>query len=194
MNCTVTTEIMRNMFGADINEFETRISAAPRGADGVLTLPFFNGERTPDLPNAKGCIVGLNSNNSKPGNLLRSAVEGATFALRFGIDELAGLGVEATEIVVTGGGMKSAKWRQLVADICGAPVVVLKHEEGAALGAALQALEVLEPGSKIEQLVDEHMKRDEQRSCEPRPAAVGFYKDAYREYQRAVTAIAGMYA
>jgi hypothetical protein len=67
-------------------------------------------------------------------------------------------------------------------------------ERDRALGAALQALEVLEPGSKIEQLVDEHMKRDEQRSCEPRPAAVSFYKDAYREYQRAVTAIAGMYA
>jgi xylulokinase len=194
MNCTVTTEIMRNMFGADINEFETQISAAPRGADGVLTLPFFNGERTPNLPNAKGCIVGLDANNSKPGNLLRSAVEGATFALRFGIDELASLGVEATEFVVTGGGMKSPKWRQLVADICGAPVVVLKHEEGAALGAALQALEVLEPGSTIEELADEHLQRDDQRSCEPRPAAVNFYKDAYKEYQRAVTAAAGLYA
>jgi xylulokinase len=121
-------------------------------------------------------------------------VEGATFALRFGIDELASLGVEATEFVVTGGGMKSPKWRQLVADICGAPVVVLKHEEGAALGAALQALEVLEPGSTIEELADEHLQRDDQRSCEPRPAAVNFYKDAYKEYQRAVTAAAGLYA
>ena len=194
MNCTVTTEIMRKLFAADIREFEAQISSAPRGAEGVLTLPFFNGERTPNLPNAKGCIVGLNSHNGTPQNLMRSAVEGATFALRFGIDELAGLGVHATEIVVTGGGMKSAKWRQLVADICGAPVVVLKHEEGAALGAALQALEVLEPGSTIEELVDEHLTRDEERGCAPRPAAVNFYKDAYQEYQRAVTAVAGMYA
>ena len=108
MNCTVSTELMRGLMGADISNFEAQISSARRGAEGVITLPFFDGERTPNLPNAKGCIVGLNSRNTKSGNLLRSAVEGATFALRFGLDELAALGVNVEEIVITGGGAKSA--------------------------------------------------------------------------------------
>ena len=194
MNCTVTTELMRNLLGVDIATFEAQISSAGRGAEGVITLPFFNGERTPDLPNAKGCIVGLNSQNTKPENILRSAVEGATFALKFGIDELAKLGVEANEIVVTGGGANSAKWRQLVADICAAPVIVLEQDEGAAFGAALQALQVVEPGISIEELVDTHLTKDESRCCEPRSAAVNNYKDIYEDYQRAVDAVAGMYA
>lgn len=194
MNCTVTTELMRGLLDADINSFEAQISSASRGADGVITLPFFNGERTPNLPNAKGCIVGLTSHNTKPENLLRSAVEGATFALKFGIDELAKLGVKAEEIVVTGGGAKSDQWRQLVADICNAPVAVLDRDEGAAFGAALQALQLVETGAAIEELADRHLGKDMGRCCEPRSAAVETYRDVYQEYERAVAAVAGMYA
>jgi len=193
MNCTVSTELMRELLGADIASFESQISSAGRGSDGVITLPFFNGERTPNLPNAKGCIVGLNSHNTRSENLLRSAVEGATYALKFGIDELANLGVEAKEIVVTGGGAKSDTWRQLVADICNAPVVVLEQDEGAAFGAALQALQLVEKGAGIEELVDVHLSKDENRCCEPRKAAVTNYRDFYKEYQCAVEAVAGMY-
>ena len=193
MNCTVTTELMRSLLGADIASFESQISSAPPGADGVITLPFFNGERTPNLPNAKGCIVGLNSHNTKPENLLRSAVEGATYALKFGIDELASLGVETREIVVTGGGAKSDMWRQLVADICDAPAVVFDQDEGAAFGAALQALQLVESGASIEDLVDAHLTKDDSRSCEPRTAAVNDYKDYYQDYQRAVEAVTSMY-
>ena len=59
---------------------------------------------------------------------------GATFALRFGIDELSALGVTAREIVLTGGGVRSDKWRQLVADICAAPVTVYRQGEAPLLG------------------------------------------------------------
>jgi xylulokinase len=193
MNCTVTTELMRTLLGADIAAFESQISNSSRGADGVITLPFFNGERTPNLPNARGCIVGLNSQNTRPENILRSAVEGATYALKFGIEELESLGVTTKEIVVTGGGSKSPKWRQLVADICGAPATVLLQDEGAAFGAALQALQVIEGGS-IEELTAAHISKDGVRSCEPRKAAVNFYKDSYQEYQRAVSAVSALYA
>lgn len=193
MNCTVSTELMRGLLGADIAGFEAQITAAGRGSDGVITVPFFNGERTPNLPNARGCVLGLDSHNMKPENFLRSAVEGATYALRFGIDELANLGVQAQEIVVTGGGAKSDKWRQLVADICAVPVVVFEQDEGAAFGAALQALQIVEAGSRIEELVDAHLTRDSSRCCEPRKAAVNNYKDYYEEYQRAVRSVAGMY-
>jgi xylulokinase len=194
MNCTVTTELMRSLLGTDMATFETQVGVAPLGAAGVITLPFFNGERTPNLPNARGCIVGLSSSNARPENLLRSAVEGATYALRFGIDELAELGVATREIVVTGGGAKSKQWRQVVADVCDAPVVMLKQEEGAAFGAALQALQIFERGATIEELVDMHLLRDASRSCEPRAAAVSEYQDYYQDYLRAVTSVTSMYA
>jgi xylulokinase len=194
MNCTVSTELMRGLFAADIAAFEAQISSTQKGSEGVMTLPFFNGERTPNLPDAKGCIVGLTSHNMTEANLLRSAVEGATYALRFGVDELASLGIKAAEITLTGGGAGSAEWRQLVADVCNIPVVLLQQEEGAAFGAALQALEIIESGSTIVELTKEHLSRDERRSHEPDVRAVNIYRDTYQEYKKAVDAVTSMYS
>ena len=195
MNCTVTTELMRSLLKTDIAEFERQISLAPRGSEGIITLPFFNGERTPNLPRAKACITGLDSHNTRPEHLLRSAVEGATFALRYGIDRLNTLGIEASEIVLTGGGSNSATWRQVVADVCGSPVTVLQQDEGASFGAALQALFVLESGERkdLSQLAQEHLSRKEAWCCEPQESAVNFYQDSYQNYQQAVRVIAPLY-
>jgi xylulokinase len=195
MNCTVTTELMRGLLGADIGEFERQVSRAPRGSGGVITLPFFNGERTPNLPRAKACIVGMDGNNTGPENLLRSALEGATFALRYGVDRLGELGIDASEILLTGGGAGSATWRQVVADVCDIPVTILQHDEGASFGAALQALAVLDgcgPGD-IQQLADDHLARNDKLSCEPNRAAVNFYNETYQKYQASVGVIASLY-
>ena len=194
MNCTVSTELMRNLLDADIASFEAQVSSAPRGSGGVITVPFYNGERTPNVPDAKGCILGLDSRNTRSENLLRSAVEGATFALRYGFDELSALGISAEDIVLTGGGVNSGTWRQVVADICGAPVTVLRHAEGAAFGAALQALAMLDGENKsLGELVANHLQRDTASCCEPRPSAVEFYNNTYYEYQRAVELVAALY-
>ena len=194
MNCTVSTELMRDLLNSDIASFEAQVASAPRGSNGVITVPFFNGERTPNLPNAKGCVLGLDSRNTKPENLLRSAVEGATFALRFGIDELADLGISTDEIVVTGGGVNSAMWRQIISDVCNAPVTVLRQSEGAAFGAALQAVSMLDQSdSDFKTLVDDHLSRDEDKCCEPRPSAVNFYHETYNKYQQAVSKVAALY-
>jgi xylulokinase len=195
MNCTVTTELMRRLLNSDLAEFERLISGSPRGSGGVITLPFFNGERTPNLPRAKACVIGLDGQNSRPGNMLRSAVEGATFALRYGIDRLRGLGIQTTEIVLTGGGANSAAWRQVVADVCNTPVTVLEPDEGASLGAALQALSVVEGGGRpdLAQLAADHLSRKEEWCCEPDPSAVAAYAESYQKYQQAVSAIAPLY-
>ena len=67
-------------------------------------------------------------------------MEGATYALKFGVEKLIRLGVRANQIVLTGGGANSATWRQMVADVMDAKVSIPQQEEGAAFGAALQAL------------------------------------------------------
>jgi xylulokinase len=122
-------------------------------------------------------------------------VEGSTFALRFGFEELSQLGVSAEEIVLIGGGANSDAWRQIVADICNAPVTVLKNSEGAAFGAALQAVAMLDgEGGQFSDLLSQHLERDAERCCEPQPSAVEFYNDTYNDYQRAVEKVAALYS
>jgi len=73
----------------------------------VLVLPFFNGERSPNLPQAKASILGLDSVNSTPNNILRATMEAATYSLRLGVDALRDHGVNVSEIRLTGGGSNS---------------------------------------------------------------------------------------
>ena len=194
MNCTVTTEIMRSLLEIELSEFDHHIANSNIGANGVLTLPFFNGERTPNLPKAKGCIIGIDGTNGTQANLLRSAVEGASFALRFGLEELARLGVATNEIVLTGGGANSSVWRQMIADIMGVKVLILKNNEGAAFGAALQAYACyINKPCSIEALSD-HYCIDKEHCCEPNQAAVAEYNKVYQNYQAAVSAIAPLYS
>ena len=138
--------------------------------------------------------MGLDSRNTTQPNLFRSAIEGATFALRFGFEEMGALGISASEIVLTGGGVNSNTWRQVVADVFSTPVTVLKNDEGAAFGAALQALAMLD-GDNVDlcALTSEHLARDEARCCDPQPSAVTFYRDMYTEYQQAVATVAALY-
>jgi xylulokinase len=123
-------------------------------------------------------------------------MEGATFALRYGVDRLGELGIEATEILLTGGGAGSPTWRQAVADICNAPVTGLQQNEGASFGAALQALSVLEQVGQadLQSFADQHLGRDEALSCEAKSSSVNFYNEAYQDYQSAVGAITPLYS
>ncbi len=191
MNCTYATELMKRALQVPAGEFESLLAAAPAGADGLQVLPFFGGERTPDLPDASASILGLNERNFTRAHLLRATVEGVSFGLRFGLDGLRRLGIEASEIVLTGGGARSAQWAQIIADVCALPVVRPAQDEGAAFGAALQALWVLErsrqPGLAIADLVDAHATRLPDSLRQPEPAAVARYAQAYANYLTSVT-------
>jgi xylulokinase len=139
MNVTVVTEQVRELFGWDHARLEAEVAAAPAGAGGVTFLPYLNGERTPNLPAGTGVIHGLRPGNLEPGMLARAAVEGATLGLAYGMKRFRDLGMNPAEIRLTGGGSRSAVWRQIAADCFRAEVVTLATSEGAALGAAIQA-------------------------------------------------------
>ena len=175
-----------------ITIFEQEVAAAPRGSGGILTLPFFNGERTPNLPGAKGCLIGIDSNNAEPGNLLRSSMEGATYALKFGVEKLTRLGVRANQIVLTGGGANSATWRQMVADIMDVAVSIPQQEEGAAFGAALQAL-ALVSNQGVAEVATEHFAVRSELGCAPDPEGASLYAEAYEKYQAAVNAVTPLF-
>ncbi len=139
MNVTVLTEQVREIFGWEIPQLEAHLTAAPAGADGLLFLPYLNGERTPNLPGGTGVLHGLRTSNMTPSHLARAAVEGVTTGLAYGLARFKELGLTPSEIRLTGGGSRSAGWRQIVADVFGVPVVTLSTAEGAGLGAAIQA-------------------------------------------------------
>jgi sugar (pentulose or hexulose) kinase len=139
MNVTTVTEQVRGLFGLDHAALNAAVEQAPAGAGGLVLLPYFAGERTPNVPLGSGALLGLNQKTFTAGHLARAAMEGVTMGMNYGLRRLAELGVKAKEIRVTGGGAKSPVWRQLMADIFGVPVVGMVEEEGAALGGALQA-------------------------------------------------------
>jgi xylulokinase len=139
MNVTLVTELFRNLFNWDHAQLEQAVASAPTGSGGLTLLPYLTGERTPNLPKATGVLTGLNLQTLAPGHLARAAMEGVTMNMNYGLRRLADLGVKAKEIRVTGGGSRSAYWRQMMADIFGVPVVAMVEDEGAALGGALQA-------------------------------------------------------
>jgi D-xylulose kinase len=140
MNATVATELARRLGGYDLPAFERAVAAIPAGAEGLLCLPFFTGERSPDLPTATGAFVGIDPRNATTAHLARAAMEGATFALARLLDRLRGLGLRIDELRLTGGGSRSPTWARIVAAVAGAPVRIGVDADAAALGAAIQAL------------------------------------------------------
>jgi len=190
MNCTFATELMRAPLDVSTADFDATISNVPPGSDGLIVLPFFSGERTPNLPSASASIHGLRAHNCNTGHLLRATVEGATFGMRFGLDELQRLGLEASEIILTGGGSNSAAWCQIVADVCRLPVTLLEQDEGASFGAALQALWVHERTGgadvTLAEVADQHLSPRTPACRTPDPAAADRYTDVYADYRRAV--------
>ena len=94
MNCTLDTNLLRAPLLMELEDFDKVIAKLEVRSGGITTLPFFNGERTPNLSNAKGCLFGLTSQNINAGTLLQSQIEAAAYGLRIGISELIDLGLE----------------------------------------------------------------------------------------------------
>jgi xylulokinase len=126
--------------GADAYTQMTAWAAeTPPGAEGLIFLPYLVGERTPHMdPQARALFLGLTLQHER-GVLVRAVLEGVTLAAYDAYMVLAELGAAPERIVLAGGGARSPLWRQMVADVFGAPVLPLAVDEQSALGAALLA-------------------------------------------------------
>jgi xylulokinase len=188
MNCTVAIEQLLELFKLDIKEANALAEQSPVGANGILTLPFYNGERSPNLPEGKGVVYGLDMTNTNPSNLIRSAMEAAIFGLKMGLETFQRRGMHFTEVTLIGGGSESPLWRQITADILDLPVRVLHQEENAAFGACLQAMHV-HRRVPLAELTKAHLSVDESRGCVPSPQAVSQYKQIYHRYSTLLNAL-----
>lgn len=187
MNVTLVTELFRNLFNWDHAALEQAVAAAPAGAGGLSLLPYFDGERTPNLPKGTGVLSGLNRHTLTPGTLARAAMEGVTMNLNYGLRRLTTLGIKPREIRVTGGGARSAVWRQMMADIFGVPVVAMVEDEGAALGGALQAAWCVALGegrrAKLIDFTTGVVALNESTRCRPDPKRKSLYRELQQKHE-----------
>jgi xylulokinase len=140
MNATKVTDAVARLLGVDHARFDALALEAPAGAGGLVLVPYFDGERTPNRPDATGVLTGLRA-DATPAQLARAAVEGVVCNLLAGAD---GLGPEAGRgtVFLVGGAARSPAYQRVVADLTGRPVRVPADDELVAAGAAVQAAAV----------------------------------------------------
>ncbi len=186
MNVTVATELVRNLFGIGVDKMNQYAAQVKPGAEGLILLPYFNGERTPALPNAKATLTGLTGLNTNQAAICRAAMEGATFGLRYGLDVIKRCNISPTQIRLVGGGSKSPLWQQMVADIFNCEVICLQQEEAGAFGAALQAmwcsLNSAAGETSIQEITERYVRLDENSRRIPEPANSILYHEVYEKY------------
>jgi len=127
------------MLGTDLAGLDGLARAAAPGADGLVMLPYLEGERTPNLPDASGTLTGLRRASMTPRNVARAAVEGMLCGLADGVAALRGTGVAVRRVLLIGGAARSAAVQAAAPAVFGVPVVVPAPGEYVALGAARQA-------------------------------------------------------
>ena len=181
MNVTVATELIRKDFNWTHAQYEAAARKAPAGSDGLLLLPYLEGERTPNVPDGTGVYFGVRAGTFTEKHFARATMEGVTLGMNYGLRRLEKLGVKPTQIRATGGGANSKLWRQIMADIFNAQVVTLKVGEGAAYGAALQALWSLRNNQgdnvSIEEITDRFVKLNTRETAEPNAENVAVYRE-----------------
>jgi xylulokinase len=136
------------LLDADLDRLAELALAAAPGAGGLTLLPYLEGERTPNRPDATGTLYGLTNENATRENLARAAVEGMLCGLADGLDAIRAAGVPVSRILLIGGGARSAAVRQIAPAIFGTPVDVPEPGEYVADGAARQAAWLLAGGAE----------------------------------------------
>ena len=198
MNVTVATEMVRKVFRLEHAAFEKTAAKAPAGCDGLFLLPYLEGERTPNVPDGTGVYLGVNPRTFTTQHFARATMEGVTLGMNYGLRRLAELGVKTKQIRATGGGANSKLWRQIMADVFNAEVVTLKIGEGAAYGAALQALWCwrLQAGekAKIEDITDEFVTLNRTQIAVPSLANSRRYAELQSVHDAAAQALRGLFA
>ena len=181
MNATVATELVKRLFSLTTGEINHLAATVVPGAEGLMLLPYFEGERVPDAPDGSGVWFGQNRTNATSGHFARAAMEGVALGMGYGLKRLKDLGVAPAEIRLTGGGGNSPVWRQIMADVFQTEVVCTRQTESAAFGAAIQAAWTRHSQTDrpvdLTALTDAWVTLDESTRCVPRSTHIQLYED-----------------
>ncbi len=139
LNAARVLDSVSQLLGVDHTELGTLALAATPGADGLVLQPYFEGERTPNLPDATATLFGMTLASTTRPNLARAAIEGLLCGLADGLDALRDQGVRVQRILLIGGAAQNPAVSAIAAQVFAEPVVVPRPGEYVALGAAVQA-------------------------------------------------------
>jgi xylulokinase len=148
LNAARVLDAAARLLGVDHGALSDLALSAPAGADGLVVVPYLEGERTPDLPLATGAVHGLTLGNATPAHLARAAVEGVLSGLADGVDALRACGVEVRRVLIVGGGARSEAVRRIAPSVLGCDVLLPSEQEAVAAGAARQAAWALSGASE----------------------------------------------
>jgi xylulokinase len=178
--------------GTAYDDLTREAAGAPAGAEGLFWLPYLMGERTPHLDaTVRAGWFGLTAKHTRA-HLVRSVIEGVCFSQKDGLDIIEGMDVPVSSVRVSGGGARSAFWRQLLADILNKRVVTLNTQEGSAYGAALLAVVGTGGFGSVQEACRTAIREIE--SVEPRAAEAAAYGAAHRLYQSLYPALRPVYS
>ncbi|NUT92784.1 MAG: xylulose kinase, partial [Saccharothrix sp.] len=139
LNASRVLDATAKLLGVDLDELSRLALSAPAGADGLVLVPYLEGERTPNKPDSTGAVHGMRLDTSTPAHLARAAVEGLLCSLADAIDALKELGTPVDRVLLIGGGAQSAAVRSIAPAVFGCPVLLPATSEYVADGAARQA-------------------------------------------------------
>jgi xylulokinase len=183
----------RNQFapGTDYDRLTEEAASADPGSQGLYWLPYLMGERTPHLDaTARAAWVGLTAKHSRA-DLVRSVIEGVCYSQKDGLDIIERMGVGLESVRLSGGGARSAFWRQMMADVLNKRVVTLDTQEGSAYGAALLAVTGTGAYGSIEECCRVAIR--EAAEVSPRRTDAEFYAKLHRVYQAIYPALKPIY-
>lgn len=156
-------------------------ASVPAGCAGLIFLPYLQGERTPHLDAyARGGWIGLTASHDRR-HLVRSVMEGVAFSLKDCLSIIREQGLQIEQMRATGGGAKSVLWRQILADVLGAELVITNATEGPAFGAALLAGVAGGVYSSVQEACEQTVRVV--KRTEPRPEVAQAYEAAYEMYK-----------
>lgn len=165
-------------------------AGVPPGADGLVLLPYFLGEKTPlHDPNARGTLIGLGLHHGLP-HIWRAALEAVAFGFRHHIEVFEEIGLEVTRVSACDGGAASDLWLQITADVLNRPIERLLNHPGSSLGAAFVAgmgVGVLDDWGAIARFVPSD------RVFEPDPRWRALYDDGYGIYRETYQRLETLY-
>ncbi|MCC5831058.1 MAG: xylulokinase [Phycisphaeraceae bacterium] len=160
---------------------------APEGSEGLFFLPYLTGERCPHPdPEARGGWIGLTARHSRA-MILRSLLEGVTYGMRDAVEIMRRMDLKIRTIRLSGGGARSAFWRQLQADIYDAPVATINSDEGPAYGVALLAGVGIGVWKDVPQACRAVIRETE--TLKPQRASAKAYAQRFAQYQRLYPAL-----
>ncbi|WP_419995973.1 FGGY-family carbohydrate kinase [Streptomyces boninensis] len=168
---------LRDLTGSDYGTLVAEAAQVPPGAEGLLMLPYFAGERSPIFdPDARGLVHGLTLRHGR-GHLYRAALEGTAFGVRHNLAAMTSAGGDVRRLIAVGGGAREL-WTQIVSDVTGKPQEIPRHTIGAAYGDTFLAA----VGAGIARPGDIGSWNPVESVVEPDPARGKVYEELYDLY------------